>query len=338
MTIEEQHIRPFWGGLATSIKSCGDFTNPKPECLQVINVSSCEDLSKTRTSQQQLASLFKGDWYSQQSVLFCYVDQACAGGVVAGSNSDYLQRANTGLSTWAIDLVQNQTASSRTLGDSYTAHNPKNWITASGNDCVAVGVPSSLQGSGCPFGGSVIGVCETRYYTSTGEIVDSTLLMNKNYQDSSFNSNSDKQSVFTHEIGHCLGLKHTNVITNIMYPSTAGADTPAAGELAAIADAYKPTVKAPSSTNRDDYFSVTGSNAVRQFTFPSFIISAFIGNAMVSDTSNATSSFSTRSSSLGRGQLPEIPPPRGPSLNGPIGVEQHWLYIDGSEKVVHLSR
>jgi hypothetical protein len=185
-----------------------------------------------------------------------------------------LARARLGLQAWHIGIAPDQLAPVRRLGDRHTAHSPKNWITVAGTDCQAEGVPDTMTGN-CPLTGDVIGVCELRV-SPGGEIVDSTVLLLDSYQYGDARE-SDKVSTFVHEVGHCLGLRHSSQASNVMYPTAQGADRPSAGELAAVAEAYRPRVKAPSAQTRDGYFAVEEGNPVRQFAFPSFAISAAIG-------------------------------------------------------------
>ncbi len=225
----------------------------------------------------------------------------------ASANQTYVDRSNAGLTAWNANLVTNTLTNDRTLGNSSFAHNPANWITVSDSTCNVVGVPTSLSGA-CPLTGGVIGVCETRFL-STGEIVDSTLLILTSFQTDTSVADAEKQSVFTHEIGHCLGLKHTTDSANVMFANTSGANSPSSSELAAIADAYNPFDGAVSTSNRDNFYNVTGGNALLHFSFPLFHISANIGN---------------------RGGLSSEPPGPGKPITGPVTTVRHYMHRDGT--------
>lgn len=225
----------------------------------------------------------------------------------------YVNRAANALDAWQIGLQTGLSASGRSTISSFQ-YNPKNWITVAGSTCAAKGVPGDMQGSNCPLSGGVIGVCATRYYTATGEIVDTTAVMLDTFQQSA--SSVEAQSVFTHEVGHCLGLKHTASTLNIMYPDTSGANTPNAAELAAVADGYSP-VGPPSVANGDNFYQGgAGGPYLRQFSFPSYYASGTIGSRFTVEGSSAQS---------------EDPPP-GPPVDGVVTV-WHLLYADGREEM-----
>lgn len=221
--------------------------------------------------------------------------------------AEYQSRAQVGLSSWQIDLDTGLSSNSRTTNTGFVMQ-PANWITTAGSSCNARGIPSEWQGGVCSLEDGVIGLCITRYQTSSssdtdGKLLDTTLVILDSYQASNSVSNAEKQSVFTHEIGHCLGLAHTsstisscdssstvNVINYtcsgtalncIMYFNTDGANTPNTDEVTAIQAAYQP-LAAPTGSNKNHYStSCTGSphNALRHHSFPQFYISATIGSA-----------------------------------------------------------
>ena len=234
------------------------------------------------------------------------------------ANETYVGRANTALSAWQIGLATGLIGTSRSLGNSFSAHNPANWITVSDAGCSAYGVSADTISS-CVLGGATIGVCETRMVSSTGAIVDSTAILLKEYQ-AGADTEAEKQSVFTHEVGHCLGLKHSPSaaiaanLQRIMYPSTAGADTPHSGELTAVADAYSPTVKAPSTGNRDTYYNISNGFAVRHQSFPLFYISGGIGNSFRDQDAESYESF--------------LPP--GKTYDEELTTVRHYMQIGGT--------
>ncbi|MCB1308334.1 MAG: hypothetical protein KDK30_09155 [Leptospiraceae bacterium] len=245
-------------------------------------------------------------------------------------NQDYLNRSSTGLSAWSIGLNANNFGTERNIDTNYEL-NPPNWITVAGDTCDARGVPANITGSNCVLSGNVIGVCFTRFLTAgtPGRIIDTTLLIRSSFQQDSTVSDSDKQSVFTHEIGHCLGLRHAqsglastcggSYLNCIMFPSVSGADTPHAQEITAIQSAYSPAVQDPSSTDR--YNTCTSGScsgeATRHWSFPLFTISASIGNALVYEPQ----------------AHPNGMPPGTPLNPDNVITIAHLLKDDGSEEV-----
>lgn len=239
----------------------------------------------------------------------------------------FVSRANTALDEWQIGLAKNLSATGRSTNSSFQ-YNPANWITAAGDTCAAKGVPVELQGANCPLKGGVIGVCLTRGFTSTGQILDTTAIMLSDFQNSA--SSAEAQSVFTHEVGHCLGLRHpcefggTPNCTGseatfqpfIMFPNTSGVNTPSSSERTALASAYSPTVQSPTTptvTGGFTIFTETQSGVyLRHFQFPQFFTSASIGS---------------RYSVAGA----DAEPPPGPSAEGVTAI-LHLLYADGREE------
>ncbi|MCB1172123.1 MAG: hypothetical protein KDK39_01100 [Leptospiraceae bacterium] len=236
---------------------------------------------------------------------------------------NYVDRSTTALTTWNIGLQTGVRSGERSTDTNYQM-NPPNWMTVANESCSARGVPANWQGSSCSLTGGTIGICITRYYTggNVGQLVDTTLVMLDSYQTSSA-SDGDKQSVFTHEVGHCLGLRHAesggantcsgSYANCIMFPSTAGADTPHTEELSAIDYAYGP-IQDPDGTAHDNRYSQTGTTAIRHWSAPTFTISSVIGSAMQSADNYTT-----------------VPP--GPELQGEIETRVHSYHADGREFV-----
>ena len=224
-----------------------------------------------------------------------------------------VNRANCGLEAWNIDLAQNIFGSSRNTSKNFQ-YNPQNWLTVSDNTCVATGIPpvADLEGGTCPLVGGVIGVCYTRVYTSgslAGQIVDTTLMLLDTFQNGA-DTEAEKQSVFTHEIGHCLGLQHSGSTADIMFSDTSGANTPSVDELLSIQSAYDPYLRSPSY--QASRYNTTSGAVNRHFSFPTFYISSSInGNAF-------------------RNENAPLPPPGPPLLSDQIGVVMHMYKADGS--------
>ncbi len=183
-----------------------------------------------------------------------------------------LDDVNEALNAWQIGLPNANVSSVRSSGSGSSA-NPRNWISVG---CEGPGLSEAdradcLQDFGS--GSNTIGTCSYWYSPSSGEILSTTTLLRESYLTGSSNY-SDKLSVIIHEIGHCIGLKHWPTRDHVMYGSTAGADLPAPGELAAVAEAYVPSPAQPSPATRDAYFNSTGSLALRQLTNPQFTLDA----------------------------------------------------------------
>lgn len=238
----------------------------------------------------------------------CDDDDGSAPEVELDPDPLYLERAQAGLAAWDLGLDTDEMGVLRTMGDAYTAHNPPHWITVAEDDCSAEGIGDGLR-QDCLLDEETIGVCETRYYPDTGEIVDTTLVVYVGFQESDA-SEADKLAVFVHEIGHCLGLRHSDAQQRVMYPTTSGADMPAQAELGAIAKAYLPTPQAPPKGIAEQFFAQTSAGAtVRIATAPQFTISGTIGTEV-------DRSFD--------------PPAPGHRLRAPVTVERHVMRADGA--------
>lgn len=219
----------------------------------------------------------------------------------------YAERATEALLAWAIELEAGQMMALRHLGDAYTAHNPPNWITVADETCDAEGVSEQMRAA-CPLGGDIIGVCETRFYADTGEIVDTTLVVLDAFQESAARE-EDKRAVFIHEVGHCLGLRHSDSMDRVMYPTTAGADAPSQAEQHAVQSAYYPQVHAPAPGIAAQFYATTqAGEALRHFQTPVFVLSGFMGTEP------------------GRSY---IPPATGRPLRGEVVTSRHLIRRDG---------
>lgn len=146
----------------------------------------------------------------------------------------HIARSNTGLAAWQIGIQPGTVAYSRNTTEG-SEYNPRNWIAVTDETCMGAGIPRSLM-EDCPLVGQVLGITEVRFYNN-GTIADTTILLLDSYLVSGA-PDSEKQSVYTHEIGHSLGMKHTATTDYIMYPTTAGDDTPDEDEIAILKEMY----------------------------------------------------------------------------------------------------
>ena len=150
---------------------------------------------------------------------------------------------------------------------------------------------------------TVVGLCEIGYYSSgsyVGLIAQTTLTIRKSYLLSTTISNNHKLSAFIHEIGHCLGLRHSDdspalsctasmntSISNtqqcVMYssisPKSVAIILPSKEELTAIKSVYKAinNVSSPTNEYMNRFSTVANTtNVIRQFTYPKFYINTSI--------------------------------------------------------------
>lgn len=210
-------------------------------------------------------------------------------------NMAYYKLAQEALSAWDIGLNINHSKKKRNA--------IKNWITVAADDCVAEGI-SNCGG----FSGSVVGMCLIKFHPTTGEIVETTSVIQKSYLEG-IASEEQKRSVFIHEIGHCLGLRHTTEILPpasapcsgsafcVMHP-TVGTDnlTPHADELSAVKAAYNPIRNPTDDAHKKHYKTITGGTEIRrQHQNPEFYISGSIGNAARFEDESITNDEGERS-------------------------------------------
>ena len=238
------------------------------------------------------------------------------------ASGKYLDIINAGHEAWEIGLATSRTAGTRNLGDAYTLPNPKNWITVTDSSCNAGGKrdPGLTDGiySSCVFAAqpNVVGVCYSAAY-STGEIVWTTILLRQSYLDNDYSGYQRKKVVAAHEVGHCLGLVHHADNSHVMYAYVTEND-PHSLELSAVSEAYNPMGN-PAAWTFNEYYPVytqpdSSKNARRQFTFPTFHISA----AAVGGSSSGIKAL--------------VGP--GDPVTGPITVTEYRIHADGSTRVI----
>ncbi len=183
-------------------------------------------------------------------------------------NTTYLGWARTGLSEWGIGLnMALEPGILRNVTPGFTP-NPPNWITVTGDDCDRGGIPKALQKrENCRLltNSMVIGLCFVAAFSTgprAGQIAGTTIIIRQSTLESTNLQADQKISIFTHEVGHCIGLQHwgddnppdsslepsaTNHNTHVMYPSIRGPasggpasfpQTPHSGEVSAVKAVY----------------------------------------------------------------------------------------------------
>ncbi len=181
----------------------------------------------------------------------------------------HYDKSSQWLAAWQVGFETTfKVGDSRTLGGDYYADNPSSWITIADEDCNGIGVPEI---SGCTLTGGTIGLTYTRYLND-GTIVDTTIMLLDSFMSNDAVSEVEKISVYIHELGHSLGLKHYEVGTlanqraHNMFWSTDGANIPHADELDIINFVYGTgTVVQPADGSWggwQDYFNQSSGNAV----------------------------------------------------------------------------
>ncbi len=176
-------------------------------------------------------------------------------------NTQYQRWAVEALEAWNINLQSDNLGRLRNITPDYVP-NPPHWITVADDSCEALGILDLIIEQ-CPFRDpSIVGVCFARAEVrneDAGKILDTTIfvrrsaLIGSTMGGSSGLTDDQKKAIFSHELGHCLGLQHWGntssddsglepemgaYTSHLMFPDTTGATSPAPGEIAAIAAVY----------------------------------------------------------------------------------------------------
>ncbi|PKL32571.1 MAG: hypothetical protein CVV45_12055 [Spirochaetae bacterium HGW-Spirochaetae-10] len=214
-----------------------------------------------------------------------------------------IDRAEQGMTAWQIGLNTGFRARYRNAGGAAGTYDPPHWVAISPRNCAVMGAPGDMRLS-CPLANtSVVGVCQIINDSLTGEILNTTTLIARDYQVNEAETLANRLSIFTHEFGHCLGLQHSASTGDVMYADTSGADVPSAGELSVIQYAYT-VFQDPPDTSR---FFTSNGKVMRHFKTPAFFLY---------DETNYQASALT------------VPP--APPVN-PVEVHNILIFADGSE-------
>ncbi len=116
------------------------------------------------------------------------------------ANPQHLEWAQEALDAWGIGLRNDLIHRGR--------GNIRNWITVANSGCRVEGT-ELIQDPNC-LTEDAIGVCYLYVYPPSGHIVHTTAIMRKDFLEDSRGSENEKLAVFIHEIGHCLGLQHSD--------------------------------------------------------------------------------------------------------------------------------
>lgn len=185
------------------------------------------------------------------------------------TDSSLVQRAEIGLNEWQIGLNTKFRSRFRNAGGDPGSYDPPNWLAMSDRNCLAMGTPLEMR-QNCPLANTaVLGVCQIVNSQINGEILNTTILIARDFQMDEAKALDERISVITHEIGHCLGLTHSNTTTDIMYPNLSGANHPSAGELTAIQSSYLYYIPPADNTR---FSKSQNGNVLRHFREPAFFL------------------------------------------------------------------
>ena len=121
---------------------------------------------------------------------------------------NYLKLAEKALMMWGINRI----------GFSHVRKpGMKNWVTVASDKCEAHGVPEYVKNKCLLAFPNMGGLTATLHNKETGVIINSTVIISKNYLDMEYLSNEARQRIFTHEIGHAIGLKHSPLTKSVMF-------------------------------------------------------------------------------------------------------------------------
>ncbi|MDH5656903.1 MAG: hypothetical protein OEZ34_13400 [Spirochaetia bacterium] len=208
-------------------------------------------------------------------------------------DTNYLELHAAALDQWQVGFATHLTSATRVIPDeTNNTYNPKNWMTALGDDCTgpthgpAIGVTQYMVDY-CYFNNpdtpNVVGVCWMSSYSS-GEILQATTLLRTRYIAGYFNEPFTLPipvkplMVTTHEIGHCIGFKHYQESPDrVMWPYVSE-NSPHQTELDAAKYVYYDPTGPGLTRNAVDpynllYYQKTSGDVIRHFQFPRFVLS-----------------------------------------------------------------
>jgi len=146
------------------------------------------------------------------------------------------------------------------------------------------------------FGAGVVAVTEISYNVETGSIASADIIINESvYNASTFtkdetvssNLNAYLGDVFTHELGHFLGLSHSEVIgSSMIYSIFKNQHTVHSDDYSGVLDIYGKTIHAGELKGR-----IVGGNVTPVFGSHVMLMSAIDGKVLQSQLSKEDGSF-----------------------------------------------
>jgi hypothetical protein len=138
------------------------------------------------------------------------------------SRNQYINFIKSSMDKWEIGLDYKLA-----LFRDTRSNTPKNWVQNSKNGLCEEVELSSIKDlcfantltyyMNNPYG-MIIAFCLVAASEESGEIENTTLVINSNLLYDPLLTDTDRINIIAHEIGHCLGLAHINDYDNIMYP------------------------------------------------------------------------------------------------------------------------
>lgn len=160
-------------------------------------------------------------------IIFLLLFVSCKDDVVVDSRTNIIIES---IKSWGLSDINIKFSTVRTTND-------PNWITSAGSDCMSTGIPLEETGENCSFLDSdIVGMCISNH-DDNGVYTDTTIIIRNdayvNYSDLTLSH------LFSHEIGHCLGLNHTRDDNDVMNIFVFSPPYPNKREVKLIKDVYE---------------------------------------------------------------------------------------------------